>query len=212
MLSKDGLRSQFPRSYERVARLRGNGLYSGGPAKYGAIFIHIPKTGGISIRQLLGRKGRQHLTALDYLRADPRKFAQSYKFAFVRNPWDRLVSAFEFLMAGGFGDPYTLAQRAELMSQGMTFERFVQERLPLDNVVFRPQHSFVCDGHNLMDFTGRFERLREDFAVVAGVLGLSPNLPHRNASNRREWQSYYTSETYDTVGEIYRADIEMFGY
>jgi len=200
---------RMPRLWETIQCARGYGYYGRGAGVYGGVFIHIPKTGGISVDKVLGKNWKSHHTVKDYRRANPVKFEQFFKFAFVRNPWDRVVSAYHFI-EGGMGMPET--RRRMLVG---SFDQFVSEALVdcVDILYLRPQHEFVAEGGvNLLDFTGRFERLREDFSIVAGVLGLNPNLPHENASRRREWQSYYTQETYNIVGEIYRADIDLFGY
>ena len=72
------------------------------------IFIHIPKTAGTSIEQfikdndrnpiiLLGvRNGRSmhHFSALEIKSLFPDLFKKYYKFSFVRNPYDRLLSEY----------------------------------------------------------------------------------------------------------------------
>ena len=71
---------------------------------YRCIFIHVPKTGGMSVRKTLFTKSDlyPHLTIRDYQSLlSEQEVGSYYKFAFVRNPWDRLVSAYSFLRAGG---------------------------------------------------------------------------------------------------------------
>ncbi len=60
------------------------------------LFVHIPRTGGGSIkhffRERKSNKNIQHKTLQDYNQEDD--YSDYYKFTFVRNPWDRLVSWF----------------------------------------------------------------------------------------------------------------------
>ena len=44
---------------------------------------------------------RVHQSYLAYRQSDHKKFEQYFKFAFVRNPLDRIISTFEYLHAGG---------------------------------------------------------------------------------------------------------------
>ena len=71
--------------------------YSAEHDKHQAIFIHVPKAGGNSIKKIIGISGGGHCTILDYEIFDKHKFYVYFKFAFVRNPWDRFLSAYTYL-------------------------------------------------------------------------------------------------------------------
>src|SRR3954465_5712000 len=69
---------------------------------YKCIFIHIPKTAGVSISKSLFGNYTDHANIDWYLKHyEKRTVEQYYKVAFVRNPWDRLYSAYVFLRQGG---------------------------------------------------------------------------------------------------------------
>src|SRR5258708_2253062 len=100
-----GLRTAIPlRLRQRVADLRGRGIYAGYPNRCRCIFIHIPKPGGSSMAAALFGEASRHVPYFEYEQANPRKFRQFFKFAFVRNPWDRLVSTYWFLRKGGVNE------------------------------------------------------------------------------------------------------------
>jgi hypothetical protein len=69
----------------------------------GCLFVHIPKCAGVAVsRALFGGLGGGHLPVAHYqLMFDAAQYARHFKFAVVRNPYDRLLSAYRFLAGGG---------------------------------------------------------------------------------------------------------------
>ncbi len=185
------------------------------------IFVHIPKTGGISVaRSLFGHLGGGHQTVQDYqILFGPFVFRRYFKFTFVRNPYSRLVSAYNFLKSGGF-DEVDRQWSINHLSPYDSFKDFVCDWVNDSSVWtkhhFRPQYSYVCDnGHGpMVDFVGRFERLQHDFDYVCKRLGRSTELLHANsmATNTGNYREYYCDETQAIVADVYRRDFEIFGY
>ena len=162
------------------------------------------------------------------LRRLDRRYRKYFKFTFVRNPWDRLVSCY-------FQKIVTVPKlpgfkRADLnppgekvrFYPGMPFAEFVEavHATPDEeaNPHFRSQHLTVCDpqGQVMADFVGRFENLREDFATVSRRIGTPElELPHRLKSKSRESRPYtdfYDGQLRDLVHDRYREDIEIFRF
>jgi hypothetical protein len=204
-----------------------------------ALFVHVPKTGGTSIEKALGVFGDwriedrarlfgqissddllskgfgsaflQHLTYSEILRiVDQDTLREAFSFAFVRNPWDRLVSVFSN------PDPHMVesARTQGIVLTGMPFASFVRNALDFRHVHLLPQTLFVCDdkGQLKVDFVGRFEQLQQDFASVARRIGVDVELPHANASTHSDYRSYYDAETRRLIADLYQDDIEFFGY
>ena len=72
--------------------------------KYKCIFIHVPKVAGTSIERSIFETNKWligHVKASDYIRIDKNKFESYFSFGFVRNPYDRVVSAYHYLKNGG---------------------------------------------------------------------------------------------------------------
>src|SRR5579863_90564 len=128
----------------RLADLRGRGAYAGAFDYHQCIFIHVPKTAGTSIARALFDAPVSAVPYLEYERANPSKFRRYFKFCFVRNPWDRLLSAyFHVREHGGWGCEKEEVTRYE------DFASFIRYGLTPKNVRawhhFKPQHYFICD-------------------------------------------------------------------
>jgi hypothetical protein len=189
--------------------------------RYRCIFIHIPKTAGVSIaHSLFGTQKALHKTVLDYqvlLRKD--EFDSYFKFAFVRNPWDRAVSAYAFLREGGYG-----AKDREFwddtVSRYSSFDDFVcQWMTPVNifsNALFVPQYVFICDprARPQLDFVGRFENLAHDFEFVARKLGIEPSLSRKNVTSGRksDFREYYTRASREMIARLYDRDVQLLNY
>jgi hypothetical protein len=185
------------------------------------IFIHIPKAAGISVlRSLFGSLGGAHRSARKYrLIFGDERFRDYFKFTFVRNPWDRLVSAFFFLKHGGLNAGDRRFSRRHL-ARFDTFGAFVRHWLRPRNlhhtIHFVPQHEFICLRKLTIavDFIGRFETLETDFARIAERLGIECTLDHCNpaASRRPDYRTYYDERTRAIVANVYAEDIALLDY
>jgi hypothetical protein len=214
----------LPKEYARVRAMR-HGV-DGQPAqlegfdRLRCIFVHIPKCAGTAVTARLFGRDTGHWKLADFrLLYTPREFRDYYKFAFVRNPWDRLVSSFHFLRDGGLNEADQVWGRANL-ARFADFDDFVLNGLPDWRIRrymhFIPQSRFVTlPGRRgpQVDFVGKMENLAHDFKVVADRLGCDPVLEVRNKGNRNaDYHPYYSLRTKAVVERYYREDIKMFGY
>lgn len=195
------------------------------------IFAAIPKTGTHAVRQALrehmgpqdleqvglfvnrklpipdlARIGHGHLSLAQvrlYFR--PEDFAGFFKFAFVRNPFDRFISYCAFMTRehGQFAqDPHGVM-------------RHFIDNPQWQHVLFQPQHSFVTatDGTMLADYLGRVETMQASYDEAAQRIGIpSRPLERINASSRRDYHDYYDQSLIDGVAKLYARDLELFGY
>ena len=189
-----------------------------------SIFIHIPKAGGIStIKSLYGEKadgiGHRPYSHFIFVYGEE-TYNRYFKFSFVRNPWDRLYSAYKFLKKGGMDLPDKNFNE-KILSKYDSFEEFVLKWLDDTNVDsydhFIPQYKFLYDENdNLMvDFVGRFENLNEDYEKIREKIGTGEPLKHLNKTKDKKENDYrkvYTPEMAEKVAEVYKKDIELFGY
>ncbi len=192
------------------------------------IFVHIPKTAGLSIYEMFGMDypPDTHAPVAGYQQADAALFRNAYKFSVVRNPWDRLVSAFHYLKHQSaslnekkwredeawaerylaklncFSDFMRALQTPDFRRQILTWRHFI------------PQHYFLtCGGSEiLVDQLVYFEDLQNGLEDVAKKIDVPLKSVHRNASTRSGYQQYYTEADAELVASIYARDIELFSY
>jgi hypothetical protein len=191
--------------------------------KYKCIFIHIPKAAGTSILKAIGdgKVQRDHASYSDYMKSDPVKFENYFKFTFTRNPWDRIASAYFYLKKGGNNSEADLALSELFNSKYSSFERFVLDYLDEDKLsivtMFRTQSSFICDaqGRSMMDYTGKFENIAEDYEKIASQLSIPNKLEEINVINtqKKHYSGYYSNtEMINKIKKLYKNDCEEFGY
>lgn len=186
---------------------------------YKCVFVPIPRTGGTSISHSLFGNEFGHPPLYHFYAYDKRRTEDYFKFAFVRNPWDRLVSTFFFLKAGARGGR-ALAWSREYISVFNEFNDFVlalRRARFRNNVVsfalFRPQWEFIClNGELSTNFCGRFETLSIDFHHVCTRLGKNVDLMTCGQSIHRPYSEHYSPAAKEIVEDIYRRDIELFSY
>lgn len=172
--------------------------------QYDSTFVHVPKTGGRSIKEHFGGVGSGHTPAAKLLNGRRTAFS----FGFVRNPYDRLVAVFH--AATQHGGVWPRLNDASFAS----FVRLLVEDWQVEPHAW-PMTRFLCDdcGDVIVDFVGRFECLEEDWRAVCERIGMEHRLlPRMHQSTRNSWQAYYTTELASIVEELYADDFETFGY
>lgn len=161
----------------------------------------------------LGTFPQQHLpAALLKTLVGEDDWQAAFSFAFVRNPWDLMVSSYFFFkehvqeMSGTHHD----VDRAEMARRSRTFERFVQyyPAMRSDSVDMLTSE----DGASVVDFIGRYEHLERDFSTICERLEIHAKLPHLRRTEHAAYREYYTPATRDAVARHFARDIDRFGY
>jgi hypothetical protein len=217
----------FPDRYARMQLGRkiatDEGLFLKPFDDFNCIFVHIPKAAGVSIsKSLFGSITGGHTPLSRYQIIFSKHDYESYfKFTFVRNPWDRLVSAYLFLKNGGFDDQDKLWAKNNLADFD-DFDSFVKNWVSEKNIEtwmhFIPQYRYVCTPGTLfvdINFVGYYENLENDFDYVTSKLGINnTRLQHLNLTSAKahDYREYYTEETMRKVADVYWQDIKLFGY
>ena len=139
----------------------------------------------------------------------PQIWLGAFKFSFVRNPWDLVVSTFTYLHEQRRSLDVAERDFAEVMKH-WDFPRFVRE-YPL---LFADQSSMIADksGKPIVDFVGRFETIQKDYETVCDHLCLAAALPWLNASEHANYRDYYDAQTRYIIERQFARDIDLFGY
>lgn len=191
----------------------------------GIIFFDITKTGGTSVIESLSDAipdcAGKHHTVQNIAAHRPYsthisedELADFFKFTFVRDPYDRLVSCYLW----GQSDYHPFYK-------GMSFIQFVdyalEEEHELDeHLRLMPMHKWLMDvnGDLRVDFIGRYENLQEDYdrlcdliCVPRSRLGVINTGVH-HSGRVDSYESYYDDNTRRKVGELYALDFELFSY
>ena len=196
------------------------------------VFVHIRKAAGTSLRQilervslannkqlwykLLSRNGfavdyhkyafRKHANLVEAERSMPAAtFKQYFKFAVVRNPWDRLVSEYEYIKTQPNHSRYKKLS-------ALSFAEFIdyQSQRPDAHQV---NALTLSNGQLGCDFIGKLETLEQSLMVIGAKIGIDFSaLPHVNQVNRRDYRTYYDSNMQSQVKKLWQADIRAFQY
>ena len=159
-----------------------------------------------------------YMTIARYKKQHPHCFA----FAFVRNPYDRLVSAFHYLSKGGLNESDRRDSFWYVSQYHGNFRQFVLRAFagPEPPVIFRqihlrPQVDWLCDesGRIAVDYLAHFESIESAYGDLGRRFGVALPAPsHENKSEHRHYETYYDENLRAVVARAYRADFELLGY
>ncbi len=192
----------------------------GDVSRAGVVFIHVPRTAGLSVIRTVYRSNHlRHYTVDQLLNTATGDVLRLPRFTIVRNPWDRAVSAYLFARQGGVpGGGQMLHPHRYRGPEFATFATFVREYLAVRNVwkldgVFRPQSYYLgAAGERAFDHIGNFDRLGETENWLSQTLGETVNFVRSNSTVRAHFHAYYDDELQKLVSRIYKHDIERFGF
>lgn len=161
----------------------------------------------ISLKYLYGRN-LQHSTAARVRWLAPIRYRRYFSFAFVRNPWDRMLSEYKWRQSW---DEEVAGAPFEAMLSNLP--RYRRCREPH----FREASDFLFDRSNqlMVDSVGRFESIATDFAQICSTLKAVAPLSRSNASREegsRSYRDYYGKESRELVADWFRNDIVRFEY
>ena len=209
---------------------------------YKSIYFFIPKVACTSLKKVISDTldippydpsqpdSYIHLRNFPYIRKSKidKNYKMYFKFCFVRNPFDRIVSCYSNKISQdktlnnewfSNGVARIFKKYKQAFWGGMRFENFLTSVANIDDnradPHFRSQWTTVVDNKNnyLPDFIGKFENLQKDFAFVTKKIGFPVNeLPHLLKSDHKNYRNYYNEKTITLVRQRYARDLEMFSY
>lgn len=202
------------------------------------IFIHVIKTGGTAIDKMMKNERdfsffsnrNKHMTALDYKNKMGKKYDDYYKFAVVRNPWDWVVSWYEFVQKSTISPDNGKVWRHALYQEiaGKSFDSYVDwlvEDKGMKNLPSRKksvwkykykveQSDWLVDneGKLIVDEIVKFEEINEFAERLNKKFSLGSKLEVVNKIDRKNYKSYYSEKTKKKIFEYFKNDIKKFKY
>ena len=191
------------------------------------VFIHIPKNGGTTVKKIFkGNREVKQIIDFEY----PKDLQNKFTFTFVRNPFDRFISAYS-MYKNGFDDKYgslkiTNFKDRETLEKMSPKEMIIHAKKKLDNC--EPNSKEFIDGAGFLfhiipqthkfnflersNYIGRFENFENDLREICNINNVSFRLPYYNKSIRDDYRSYYDDELIDLVSEFYYNDLKELRY
>ena len=191
---------------------------------YNLLFFKIPKVAITSIWQVSANLLGHQLTQEAQLRKfglpsirsqDLYKYPEVYKVAFIRNPWERLLSC--YLQKKKKKETIFFDRNG--LNKAMTFEEFGYAVCQIPDHKadrhFRSQYTFIYDHESrlLANFVGDFSSFEKDLnTVLKNVNAPKVTIPHYNKTSHSKYMDYYSEELKEAVGQRYKLDLEIFGF
>jgi hypothetical protein len=165
---------------------------------FGEQYLPIPQLARLQHGHISAQEIRPHLEAGIW--------DSYYKFAIVRNPFDRFVSCCFFLNRA---DPNFENTAVAFMKERLQRTRF-QRR-----ILVQPQYRQLCtaDGEVALDYVGRYEDLQKSYDTICERIGISKSeLSTNNSSEHSSYTKYYDDELRHQVADFYKEDLRLFSY
>ena len=196
------------------------------------IFVHIPKTGGMSIRASLGKyatvgvwrditpknaakqtnklmtKHAKARVLRQYI--SPEKWNTYFSFAVVRNPWSWLVSGYHYAKKDKRDWRHAQANRLPFKD----YLRWSLESEDKRHTVLRlGQFDFISHRNKvIVKHIGKLETIQMDFNYICNKLRVKARLGHVNKTVHQNYRQYYDDTTRELVANAFQRDIQYFNY
>jgi sulfotransferase famil protein len=179
--------------------------------KHKFLWFRVAKVGSTSIKAVFKDNQVELPIKSEQFTFNPTKYKEYFKFAFVRNPWDRVVSCYSQKVENK--NPKWAFYYGECFDKGFDyFVDFIDKKdLHTADRHIRLQTELIPVQE--VDFIGRLESFNQDLNTVLRFIGLKEKkIPKKNSSNHAHYSQYYNEITKEIIRKKYQSDIEAFGY
>lgn len=137
-----------------------------------------------------------------------RDFKAYYKFAFVRNSWSRAYSWYTMIVK----DDFFHQKLYKMDTNPLNFKEFIKQKIDAKKLS-QLRYIATNNGMNDINFIGRFENLKDDFATVCDNLSITDHsLPKLNSYKYKDYRDVYDQETKDLVYKLFKEEIDYFKF
>ena len=175
------------------------------------IFIHIPKTGGCSIRNMIIDNADFDCLYYNFHPTPPQVITdlgtqhwnQLFKFTVIRNVFERFVSAYYFMFKSVPDiSKHPFGYEKQLVTSYRDIHHFLKECLVIPHLIhFRPQCRWFTHG---MDKVFLTETMTQDFATHFGI-----PITHDNKWPHPAYTEVLYEHEIQQLTEIYKEDIKL---
>ena len=198
--------------------------------KHKFVYIAIPKTGSTSVRSALNdytditSVGDRNSPYLHHVTADVLKkhfdekkwnWDDYFKFTFVRNPWEREVSNYEYKRKSKYmWEKYKHGSKQHYQECCRLFERYPTFKSSVMDTGFSYDRFYMDDNDNdLLDFVGKCEDMQINLDFICDKLQIPKIiLEHKNKSKHKHYSEYYDEESKKHIENLHSNAIKRFKY
>jgi hypothetical protein len=176
----------------------------------------VPKTASKSARKIFlphvdFAYGFEHIQPYWIKEVWPESFDSYFKFCFVRNPWDRILSHYFFLKENFFFADCG-GQISVKPAEHLTFLDFINVHLCSEDFCVFCEEQICWSKH--VDYVARFENYEEEIHNIFNLIGIKkePIFIHENKTTHKPYTEYYDDKSIMIVYEKFKTEIEMYNY
>lgn len=153
------------------------------------------------------------------------KWQTYFKFTFVRNPYDKVISSYEFYKQKKFDNKINQA----ILKPECTFTEFYTNFLKYDTDLFIHTHAYESQYNMIkntindiqIDYVAKYENINEEIINILKKIGIPKYTKHlhlideqykTNTSKKNKITTYFTEESLETINILFHDDFEHFGY
>lgn len=177
------------------------------------ILIHTPKTAGTSLSKVLYGSDPWHYSSTNLRFISPTKFRAYRKVAFVRNPFSRLLSTYNYALYWVNQNPNS---SIKFVTAFPNFEDFVMnglsESIVRNHYFFWTYWKYLSlDDELAMDEVGRFEHFESEVKRIFPEI--ETEIPRINVGKgSKDYRNAYSQAMIQKVTSLYKEDLKQFNY
>ena len=181
------------------------------------IYIHIPKTGGLYLcKSIYGNYGLGHHFYPYYQKVFKKRISKYFVFTVVRNPYNRLISAINYLNSGGINNIHKdWKEKYGLEKDINSFLLKNLEELVSNDEHFFPQFKFIEINNAIpetLDYIGKYEDFNKVKQKINSIKKIFFPLNKINSSKKYFSVAELSNGSIKLINRLYHEDFINFNY